>query len=158
MLKVVLLRLNCSKLQRSTTFAPWEKKKFASRIQEKIRAQSAERARLVWSRGTLFAGTDAFLTVPTRPRGPVHHVFSGESGDSRNHTEGGDRAAPCGRKWEVPAEISRSPTIPLAHRSASPVTPINPLLYTYPNLFYLIPPTRFARKRNRSDNRWRAVA
>lgn len=26
-----------------------------------------------------------FLTVPTRPRGPVHHVFPEESGDSRSH-------------------------------------------------------------------------
>lgn len=55
-----------------------------ARIQQEIRnEQRAERAPgLVMAR---FLPTP-FLTVPMRPHGPVHHVFPGETGDSRSHT------------------------------------------------------------------------
>jgi len=53
-----------------------------ARIQQKIRNEWCTYA---WFDHAVRFLPTPFLTVLTRPRGPVHHVFSEEPGDSRSH-------------------------------------------------------------------------
>lgn len=54
-------------------------------IQKKfVTSVTPEYTRLVWSCVARFLPV-LLLTVSSCPRGPIHHVFTEESGDSRNH-------------------------------------------------------------------------